>query len=352
MMAGMDSQYKEPLSRQHDLTHLELRARRIAALRAQLLTREWLLSSGLSSRQISERARAQAIVRIIPGCFVSRENWHALFAEDRLLLRVLAVSGHQHSQRLVFCHTAAAAIWGLPLYALQDERVHLLTPDDRRSRSTPHILRHDLHPIDEANVTEVGGILVTSLSKTITDLARLLKPETAIGAADAGLRLLFGVQRDAVASQVVEWQSAQCHALRCIPGGRGVRRAQELIALSDPRADSVVESVSRLQLFRLGIETEIQVLVTGARGARYWVDFHFVRQGVFGEVDGAVKYVDEHMRRGSDVSDVVIREKQREDDIRGVTGKRVVRWTPSDIGSTVSFGRLLRSFGIDVPRMP
>lgn len=339
-MAAMHSQY------------LEHREHRIAALRSQLLTREWLFASGLSSKQIAEQVLSQALVRVIPGCFVSRESWQLLFIEDRLLLRTLAVSAQQRSQRQVFCFSAAAAIWGLPLYALRDERVHLLVPDDRRSRSTPQIARHDLHPIDEDDVVEVGGLLVTSLSKTVIDIARCMRPETAIGVADAGLRVMFGAHREAVLPQVFEWQVAQVDSLLRLPGRRGVRKAQEIVTMSDPRADSVVESVSRLQLARLGIEVEIQIQVTGSNGARYWIDFQFVGQGVFGEVDGTIKYVDERMRGGRDMSDVVLREKQREDDIRGVTGERVVRWTPKHIGSPATLGSLLRSYGLDVPRMP
>lgn len=330
--------------------HLYLREQHIEQLRAQLLTREWLLASGLSSRQISDQLSAQTLVRVVPGCFVLGENWKELFAEDRLLMRVLAISAQPHSQRLVFCHTAAASIWGLPLYGMGDERVHLLIPDGGRGRSTTQIMRHSFHPIDEHDVVEIGGLLVTSLSRTIVDIARFAGAETAIGAADAGLRMLFGARRDAIQAQALEWKSAQVELLRNRPGNRGVRRAQAVIALCDPRADSVAESVSRLQLARLGIEFEIQVPVAGSDGSRYWVDFYFVGQGVFGEVDGAMKYVDERLRGGHDVVDVVLREKQREDDIRGVTGKRVVRWSPKHISSPAALGRLLRSFGIDMPR--
>ena len=202
-------------------------------------------------------------------------------------MRVLAVSAQSHSQRPVFCHTAAAAIWGLPLFGLRDERVHPRIPDGRCGRSSSQIMRHSSRTIEESDVVEIGGLFVTTLSRTMVDLARFANAEAAIRALDAGLRAPFGTQRDCIEPQVLEWKPAQAGLLSNMPGERGARRAQSVIALGDPRAYSVAESVSRLQLTRLGIEFEIQVPVAGSGGRHYWVDFSFVRQSIVGEVDVA-----------------------------------------------------------------
>ncbi|MFD5599595.1 hypothetical protein ACFWHR_06010 [Leucobacter sp. NPDC058333] len=299
---------------------------------------------------IAAGVREGRLVRVIRGCFVAHEVWSMWFPEQRLLARTLAVAAVNARCAPLFSHQSAAALWGIPLYGLRDLRVHTLTPTARPGRSSATVARH-LGEWCSSDETQIFGIRVTSLTRTILDLARCASPEMAISAADSGMRLLFGAQREGVSDPAHEWRAEQLALLDRFPGHRGVRKARHLLKFADPRADSPVESVSRLCLERLDIDVDIQVRVDGVGGARYWVDFEFLGQGIFGEVDGQAKYLDAELRGGRSAEAVVVLEKEREDQIRGITGNSMVRWPPKALTSVRTLGERLHSFGVEVPNL-
>lgn len=67
---------------------------------------------------------------------------------------------------------------------------------------------------------------------------------------------------------------------------------------------------------------------------------------MWGEYDGEVKYRDVAMRHGRALEDVLRAEKEREDWIRGLTGRRVIRWTTADIRSPGGLRSKLYRFGV------
>jgi hypothetical protein len=130
-------------------------------------------------------------------------------------------------------------------------------------------------------------------------------------------------------------------------GARGIRRARWVIAFADGRAHLPGESVSRLQLSRLGFRPpQLQVPVAGPAGRRYFVDFGLTDVRAFGEFDGRDKYLDEAMRRGLPLERVLLEEKQREDWIRGTTQWRFARWGDEHITSPKALAKRLASFSI------
>jgi hypothetical protein len=64
-----------------------------------------------------------------------------------------------------------------------------------------------------------------------------------------------------------------------------------------------------------------------------------------------MKYADKELLGGQTPAQRVISEKRREDDVRGVTGDRIVRWMPDAIGTAERLGRRMLAFGLQVPAM-
>lgn len=320
---------------------------RIELVRQAVGFRRSLHAAGTHDRELRAAVADGELVRIAPGAYVAADRWRGWFREDRQLARVIAADFNGRGRRQVFSHFSAAAIWGLPLYGFDSDRVHVVVPGEA-PRSTRRVLRHS-GDYDPSSLAEIGGLLCTDIDRTVVDLARVAPPELAIGCLDAGLRLKFG--RDVRHAQD-GWREATLARLEMLCGHRGVRRAQRLIRMADGRADSVAESLSRLQLRRLGYEVEIQVEVPAPHGGAYHVDIEFLGLRLFGEVDGEVKYTDRSFRNGQSVEQVMLREKAREDWVRGTTGNRMIRWGFRDVGTAQKLAARLRAFRVPPPRRP
>ena len=267
-----------------------------------------------------------------------------------MLARTLAVSELQAKFRPLFSHQSAAVIWGLPLLSDRDERVHLITPSTAPGRSSRVVERH-VFDVPKSQIVCIEGVRFTHLDRTMIDLMRFAPMETAIAATDAGMRRQFGPCRQGLTPETSAWRADHARRLELCAGQRGVRRARRVLEFADPRADSPAESVSRLQLARLQVPVDIQVRVVGPSGDVYWVDFEFVGQRMFGEVDGVMKYADPAMRGGRSAEQVVIGEKRREDEIRGVTQFSMVRWEPGHTATARALGLRLQAYGLQVPRL-
>ncbi len=323
---------------------------RIRRIRAALHYRRELLEDELNDRVLRRLVAAERFVRIIHGCYVDASVWAEMPVEDRRLARTLAVAHLNHRRRPVFSHHSAATIWGLPFYGLDSPRVHILTRDDSPGHSSHGVSRH-IGRWNDDDVQEVEGMLVTSITRTLLDLARSAKPELAIACADAGLRKLFRARRDSSLDALAAWRRQQNGTLLGLRGYPGAAHARKIVEEADPRADSPAESVSRLQIRRLEIPCEIQAPVTMLDGARSWMDFEFLGQCSYGEMDGAVKYLDPAFRNGRTLDEVLIDEKRREDEVRGITGYRVLRWGFDSIRTARILGLRLQAYGIRVPRL-
>lgn len=319
----------------------------IAEAQTLLRSRAELLDLGYSERGIRARIDDGRMVRVRRGWYVEADAWTALLSEGRHLLQVLAVDRDSVSERPVFCDVSAAVLLGLPLYRTAPTRVHVAGTRGR-TRSQPDVLRHETS-LRADEFTEVQGLLCTSPHQTVLDVARTLRPEAALACADAALRSIAvdGQVQDMAAAEA--WRaglSERANGSRA----RGIRQARRVIAFADGRAQLPGESVSRLQLHRLGFRrVGLQVAVTLPDGERTWVDFELEEAEAFGEFDGMSKYLDEAMRGGRSIAEVLLAEKRREDAIRGVTGKRFVRWETEHIRTPETLRARLAAFGVHPP---
>jgi hypothetical protein len=80
-----------------------------------------------------------------------------------------------------------------------------------------------------------------------------------------------------------------------------------------------------------------------------FTDFEWPDELLCGEFDGLVKYRKPEYLQGRTPAEALTDEKRREDRIRA-TGRRVIRWTWSELSSPETFGAFLAAAG--VPRQP
>lgn len=315
--------------------------------RSLLRTREQVLADGLTERDIRALIDAGALKRVRRGWYVTTQEWEGLWSEGRHLLQIVALHLSSASPGPVFVGVSAAVLHGLPLYRHAPRHLHVHLPGASHSHLRFGVAHHHVGLAAE-DVEEIGGIRCSSLDRTILDVACSLPEEAALSCADAALREIAVVGQVQDADRAERWRFGLGQRAERLHV-RGVRRARRIIAFADGRAQRPGESVSRLQLSRLGFTRyELQVPVV-ADGKQYWMDFAFPGARRFGEFDGRGKYLDDGLRGELTADDVVMAEKAREDAVRGVTGWGFARWGSEHIVTAELLGARLSAFGIRPP---
>jgi len=311
-----------------------------------LSSRQQLDGLGWHSRRVRHAVDAGDLQVIRRGVYVRSADLARSTTEERIVVRARALTlvSRRPPQ---FCGPTAAAILGLPILR-DDGALHIISDDPRSSRG-PGIVRH--RGIEEDSVVvETSELRCTSLARTVVDVARSASHDAAVCVADAALRQTAfsppGTYDEEVAAAFVD-EVRRIAAMTT----RGRRRAERVIGMADGRAQLPGESISRLRLLDLGFAApSLQVPVPGPRGGTYWVDFGLDDVGAWGEFDGRTTYRELAKASRQDAADVVEREKQREDWIRGTTQRRLARWGWRDVRDARTLGRRLAAFGIEPPR--
>ncbi|MGC3995701.1 MAG: hypothetical protein QM779_16550 [Propionicimonas sp.] len=229
--------------------------------------------------------------------------------------------------RTYFSRFSAAAIHGLPLMNRRYEEVTVYRAGGGHGSVAPtiHARRAALSPDD---VTELDGLPVTSLARTVADLIRELPFAEAVMVADAALgrkvpRLEIG---------------------ELISDGRGCRLAATALAFADGDAESPGESLSRVRMWEGGLVMPVlQHVVVDHDGTFLGrTDFYWEHCDTAGEFDGEAKYGE--LAGGRSPTEVIMEEKRRQGRIGDVVN-HLTRWTWPEIDNGVMVRRLAGRVG-------
>ncbi|WP_159500216.1 hypothetical protein [Microbacterium sp. 18062] len=325
----------------------------VDAARSLVLTTPALERSGLSISAIRAAVRTGDLVTVHRGRFVRRADWDAAYPEARHLLRVVAADSRRRTDAVTFSHGSAGVVRGLPLFRYSPGGVHVSGPRTNGVAWTGNGMRRHELAVPEADRTVIQGIPCTTLERTVYDVIRTVPPETAIAFADAALR---AAAWDATArvydlEKAESWRSMLTERIARNPGARGIRQARWVAAFADGQAQLPGESVSRLYLADLGFAPpRLQVPFRGPRGERFEIDFGLEDVPAWGEFDGVGKYFDPAMLGTRTTREAFVREKEREDWIRGRSKRPFARWGMPHIDTALTLGRRLAAFGVVPPR--
>jgi hypothetical protein len=295
-----------------------------------------------SRRRHARAAATGAEVRISRGAYLAASAFDALDDRQRYLLRIRAVAETRRT-RPVISHWSAAAVHGLPMVGRRSSAVHITQSADSGLRSANGVVRHST-PLRESEIVEIEGMLVTSVSRTVIDLASSEGALAAVTAADAALHVArFGQRPPLTTPELLRraWE------LR-LPF-RGHARSLDVIEFAVTNADTPIESVSRVTMRTIGCPAPaLQVPHFDSRGFIGEPDFYWKEYNLIGEADGDQKYLDAAHRSGRSAERVVLDEKIREDRLRAIP-RRVVRWRWPDAMDPTSMHRILSAAGIRMP---
>ena len=255
-----------------------------------------MTAAGLSAAQIRRLVRQGVLLHVGYGAY-ARAALAGRVAGDRVggqtlrLVSVLAVAG----SGAVGSHHSAAAIHGLDQLGRLSPEVVAVTRAPGGNRTGRPGVRLHIAALPRRHITVCSGVRVTSVARTVVDLARTSSFRAGVVVADSALRSRK-VSKDelrAVVADCARWP--------------GVRQASLVVEFSDGLSESALESISRVAFRDHGIPApELQVPVGGDNGVVGRADFLWRRYGTIGEADGAMKYANtaraiSQLRRDADL---------------------------------------------------
>lgn len=279
----------------------ELRA--VALSQHGLVTRAQALRAGYTERQLKTQLQPHgAWVTVRRGVYLERWEWDGADEARRHHLRVIAAAMTAQAH-YVLSHSSAAVAHGLACRPYWRELVHLSHPRVLGGRTEGGVKHHPAH-VPESQIVMLDGRPATSLERTAVDVAREYGLEDGVAVCDQVLRR--GGRREEMAAVLQQ--------MRCWPN---VTRARSAVALADPGAENMGESLARMLVIELGFGVpQTQVWIQdGDRRAR--VDMLLHDQVV--EFDGKLKFLP--VERGGtavDPADALWQEKLREDWLRSL----------------------------------
>ncbi|WP_285727071.1 hypothetical protein [Psychromicrobium xiongbiense] len=302
---------------------------------------------GLDPRVLVDRERRGELHRVRHGSYMRVAEWDTLDERQRHGMRACSWA-LSSTAAPVFARESAALLWGLPLASCPSKPT-VLTSDTSRGRSRGDIRR--VRGLDRAveEVVAVGGLLVTSKSRTVLELASRLSFPWSLAIVDAAFR-------SSRPNPDGSWNARKPWGPPCSPeelavasqgllSRAGEQRAMAVARLGSGLSESAGESLSRAQMHLLGFQIpELQSVFVLDDGTDARADFHWRDAGIVGEFDGKEKY---YRQDWSPLTpqERVFAEKRREDALRAL-GLKVVRWTWSDLRRPAHLAGILTRAGV------
>jgi hypothetical protein len=280
----------------------------------QLFLHREALSLG-SDRELRRRFENGEVHRLRPGVYLPAATWATLGTDDRYRMTVRAAASiTAHGTQ--FSHDSAAALWRLPSLGAWSPSAHALMPRQEGGRSRAGIRFHGLGLDDEPAV--IDDVTITSLARTLLDVAAQPVFDRAVAMVDAGIRPA------AVGEFLRDFRQPTRDDLLRLHENRmpyfASTRAHRVLLFADAKSGSPAESLFRCQCHALGLPAaELQVPFFDDDGLIGFADFYWPDLGLVVEVDGDVKYsARRRFQRDLTIEQIYLVEKRREDRLRRV----------------------------------
>ncbi|WP_218711431.1 type IV toxin-antitoxin system AbiEi family antitoxin domain-containing protein [Arthrobacter sp. BF1] len=317
--------------------------------------------SGRDRRQLVALCNYGELTRVRRGVYAKTAAVRELSPLQNYGLHVLAFQALT-SRQPVLCHASAALLWGLWIVGTP-QRLHVMTDVMLGGRNENGVIRHRGSMTD--GLQRCGPFLLTDKLTTVVQLILALDFPYAVAICDSSLRapekkhLFNDFTPPTMDSAQFDplWQSTypQGQVLRRedlmvaadnLPNATARKRALSVISFANPLSGSAGESISRAKMHLFGFPAPVlQKHFTLRDGSDAFTDFWFEKIKLVGEFDGKGKYLRDDWGGGLSIQDRVMKEKQRENQIRAqVSG--FVRWEWKEMMNRERFISLLREAGL------
>lgn len=282
-------------------------------------TRAETRSLGYDDRDVARAVRCRAWHRIRRGYFTFADEWATFDDVGRHWVRA-RVAAHSLGDRVALSHVSGAVAHGLDVWGLDLSHVHVTRLDGGPGRIEGDVVHHESRSVDD-DIVEVSGVPVFVADRCAIEAASRAANEPALALFDALLREGLATRDDLM---------RRFEAMEHWPY---TRHLHLVVRMADGQAESVGESRGRYLFWSFGLPAPVlQYEVRNAQGSLIGItDWAWPADGLLGEFDGKVKY-GRLLKPGQDPGEAVFDEKVREDELRDVTGMRMVRliWADYD----------------------
>lgn len=274
----------------------------------------------LDDRRLRARIAAGEWVRIAPGSFAPAHQWTELSRREQHRVRVLEAL-RRMKPGAVLSHRSASALWRIDTLGAWPAGIEVTIPRTTGGRSSGVILRRTASA-GPPEVVAFGAHFVTTPRQTALDLARSLPHVEAVAAVDQALWERRSGGALTRRSEILELCEATTH--------RGNARALRAIEFASSLAANPRESQSRVVIVQLGFpQPRVQERRVLRSGRVAFADFYFPDEDHWCELDGRGKYLSPEFGPDRAPSEIVIDEKNRENEIRREV-RGFSRWEPVD----------------------
>ena len=272
-----------------------------------VFTTSQAVAHGLTHERLRRAVERGEIERVGRGIYADRLTYAAAQASPFSAYDLRAAAAVTRLRRAcLVSHESAAAVWRLSLLDDPPARIRVTRPAQSRTGTQWQAavrITHASLPVLHRRIQR--GIPITSVGRTVVDLARSLPFREAVVVADSALR-----------QRLVSRGGLSLVLLDCAHWP-GAPQATTVIRFADDRAESPLESISRAIFYEYGLPAPDLQVWLGDEPARHRVDFLWRKQRTIGEADGRGKYV-----QPADLW----KEKRRQDALNDL-GYEVTRWT-------------------------
>jgi hypothetical protein len=251
---------------------------------AGVVTHRELARAGVTDARIRTLLRRQVLIRLGRGVYARCSIAADLAGSPpgARLLRVaaaLVIAGPEAAAS----HVDAAVIHGLDMLdRAPANEVSVIRPHHTAGSHTGRAgIRVRTALLPPAHVTRRGGVRVTSVARTVVDLARSSPFRSGVVVTDSALhqKLTSKSELESIITQCSRWP--------------GIQRARQVVSFSDALAESVFESIARVIFRDQGLPAPaLQAWVGGDGVVIGRADFLWRAHRTIAEVDGALKYSD------------------------------------------------------------
>lgn len=270
-----------------------------------------------TDRALRRKVESGRVLRIRQGVYVESERWSSLDADARFRTLVQAAAAVS-APGTQFSHDSAAALWLLPSLGPWPRRLDQLTDQLPGGRSRRGISIHGLGRDPDA--VTIGGLVVTSLARTLIDMSATTTFARAVAMVDDALRPpAQGEPRYAWAHPAPALADLRS-LLQSLQPYPAPARTRAVLDFADGASGSPGESFCRVHFHVLRLPPpRLQRAFRDSAGLIGYADFYWPHLDLLIEFDGRSKYgAQRRFQQGNSTEEIVLREKAREDRMRRV----------------------------------